>query len=286
LQIVSIVPRSLRAKRRLLFLLALVAIRYPQANASPILTDTGIAQQSDVERPSAPNSRLDEILARGTLRVGLSGDYRPFSIVVGPTMEGLEVDMATSLAKSLGVKLELVRFTWPTLMQDLATNKFDIAMGGISINLQRQRVAYFSVPVMHGGKTPITRCTDKEKYQTLSDIDQPSVRVIEPPGGTNEIFAKTHLHQAHIEIFPDNATIFDQIISGKADVMITDSVETLTQQKLHKELCAIHPDHPFNNTDLAYLLPRDVTWKAYVDQWLNIMNQTGERKQLLAKWLE
>jgi cyclohexadienyl dehydratase len=242
--------------------------------------------QNEVKTVPVDRSRLDEILARGSLRVGLSGDYRPFSIVVGSTMEGLEVDMATSLAKSLGVKLELIRFAWPTLMQDLAANKFDIAMGGISINLQRQRIAYFSVPVMHGGKTPITRCTDKEKYQTLSEIDRPGVRVIEPPGGTNETFARANLHQAHIEVFPNNATIFDQIVNGNADVMITDAVETRTQQKLHKELCAVHPDQPFNTTDLAYLLPRDLTWKAYVDQWLNIMNQTGERKQLMAKWLE
>jgi len=232
------------------------------------------------------SSRLDEIITRGTLRVGLSGDYKPFSIVAGTTMEGLDVDMAASLAKSLGVKLELVQFHWPELMQDLAANKFDIAMGGISVTLQRQRMALYTVPVMHGGKTPIARCADKDKYQTLESIDQPGVRVIVNPGGTNESFARAHLHQAPIQVFPDNARIFDQIVNGQADVMITDAVETRLQQSLHKELCAIHPDQPFNTTDIAYLLPRDLIWKAYVDQWINLMNQTGERAQLAAKWLK
>jgi cyclohexadienyl dehydratase len=149
--------------------------------------------------PSNPGgNRLDEILARGVLRVGLSGDYKPFSIVTGTTMEGLDVDMAASLAKSLGVKLELVQFHWPSLMQDLAANKFDIAMGGISITLQRQRVALFTIPVMHGGKTPIALCTNKDKYQTLASIDQPQVRVIVNPGGTNETFARANLHHAHL----------------------------------------------------------------------------------------
>ena len=201
-------------------------------------------------------------------------------------MEGLDVDMAASLAKSLGVKLELVQFHWPSLMQDLAANKFDIAMGGISITLARQRAALFTTTVMHGGKTPIARCADKDKYQTLSDIDRPEVRVIVNPGGTNESFARSNIHHAHLEVFPDNAHIFEQIVAGKADVMMTDAVETRLQQGLHKELCAIHPDQPFNTTDIAYLLPRDLIWKAYVDQWINLINQTGERAELVAKWLK
>lgn len=256
----------------------------PSANSSS--ASNPVAAQSQTAPFNPGNSRLDEVIARGVLRVGLSGDYKPFSIVAGNTMEGLDADMAASLAKSLGVKLELVQFHWPSLMQDLAADKFDIAMGGISITLQRQRAALFSIPVMHGGKTPIARCADKDRYQTLTDIDRPEVRVIVNPGGTNEGFAHANIHHAQLEVFPDNARIFDQIVNGKADVMITDAVETRLQQSLHKELCAIHPDQPFNTTDIAYLLPRDLIWKAYVDQWINLINENGERAQLVAKWLK
>lgn len=250
------------------------------------------AEAQTAPQPAMPGgSRLDEIAKRGVLRVALSGDYRPFSIRTGEVhgtegMEGLDVDMAAALAKSLGVRLELVQFGWPTLMQDLAADRFDIAMGGITVTLARQKVAFFSTPVMRGGKTPIARCENKEKYQTLADIDRPEVKVIVNPGGTNESFDRANLKQAQIVMFPDNARIFDQLASGGADLMITDSVEALLQQKLLKELCAIHPDQPFTTSDLAYLLPRDIVWQQYVDQWLHIMDQTGDRKQLLAKWLD
>ena len=33
------------------------------------------------------------------------------------------------------------------------------------------------------------------------------------------------------------------------------------------KLCAIHPDAPFDFSEKAVLLPRDVALKAYVDQW-------------------
>jgi cyclohexadienyl dehydratase len=267
-------------------LVATLAILVFANQRSGQTSTAGGVNSTEAQPKDNSSSRLDEIMARGVLRVGLSGDYKPFSIVAGSTMEGLDVDMAASLAKSLGVRLELIKFSWPTLMQDLAARRFDIAMGGISVTLERQRLALFSAPAMHGGKTPIARCVDKDKYQTLAEIDRPGVRVIVNPGGTNENFARANLHQAHLEVFPDNARIFDRIVNGQADVMMTDSVETRLQVKLHKELCAIHPDQPFNTTDIAYLLPRDWIWKAYVDQWLNVTNQTGEHRRLMLKWLD
>ena len=239
---------------------------------------------ASAQTPTA--SLLDQVAARGTLRVGLSGDYKPFSIKNGDGMEGLDVDMARSLADSLGVKLELVQFAWPNLMSDLQASKFDVAMGGITITLPRQKLAFFSSPVMQSGKTPIARCADKGRFDTLAQIDQPGVRVIANPGGTNESFDRANLHQAQLIVFPDNARIFDEVAAGRADVMITDAVETLLQQKLHPDLCAVHPDHPFNISELAFLLPRDAIWKMYVDQWLNVLNTSGERQKLVAKWLD
>lgn len=230
---------------------------------------------------------LDTILARGTLRVGLTGDYRPFSLKDGTgKFEGLDVDMAESLAKAMGVKLEIVPTAWPTLMADLQSGKYDIGMGGITVTLERAKTAMFSSPVMRTGKTPIARCTDRDRFASLADIDKPGVRVITNPGGTNERFARANLKQAQIIVFPDNASIFGEIAANHADVMMTDAVEARLQQKLHPELCAIHPDAPFDFSELAYLLPRDPVLKAFVDEWLHMQTETGERRTLRAKWLQ
>ena len=228
-------------------------------------------------------SRLDEIVARGTLRVALTGDYRPFSLLDKATGQytGLDVDMANALAESLGVKLEIVPTTWSTLLADLKGDKFDVGMGGISVNLARQKTAFFSAPVLRVGKTPIARCADKARFQTLAQIDRPGVRVIVNPGGTNEKFDRANLKQATIVTFPDNTKIFEELVAKRADVMITDSVETKLQQKLHPELCAIHPDQPFDYGELAYLLPRDLPLQQYVNQWLHLAIENGTWRQRL-----
>ncbi len=90
----------------------------------------------------------------------------------------------------MGVKLEIVHTTWPTMMADLQSGKYDIAMGGVTITLARAKTAFFSIPVMGSGKTAIARCADQAKYQTLAEIDRPGVRVIANPGGTNESYDK------------------------------------------------------------------------------------------------
>ena len=234
-------------------------------------------------------SRLDEILKRGTLRVGMTGDYLPFTYFDKATSKfrGFDVDMAESLGKALGVRVEYVQTSWPKLTKDFEADDFDIAMGGISITLERQKMGMFSAPVMREGKTPIARCADKGKYETLADIDKPGTRVIVNPGGTNERFARANIRNAEIRIYSDNVTIFDEIAKGNADLMLTDSAETRYQQKLHAGvLCAVHPEKPFDFAEKAYWLPRDPALKAFVDQWLHIAVEDGSFKKIYASWFE
>lgn len=242
-----------------------------------------------VSQAQQPSSRLDDILARGTLRVGMTGDYLPFTFYdsTKSAFRGFDVDMAESLAKAMGVKVEYVKTSWPALTADFAADRFDMAMGGISITLERQKKGLFSAPVMREGKTPIARCADKDKFATLAEIDRPGVRVIVNPGGTNERFARAHVKTAEIRVHPDNVTIFDQIAKGDADLMMTDAAETRYQQKQHPGvLCAIHPDQPFDFAEKAYWLQRDVALKAFVDQWLHIARETGSFKTIYRTWFD
>jgi cyclohexadienyl dehydratase len=235
------------------------------------------------------SSRLDDIVKRGTLRVGMTGDYLPFTYLDKATSKfrGFDVDMAETLGNALGVKVEYVQTAWPRLTQDFDADKFDIAMGGISITPDRQQHGIFSVPVMRDGKTPIARCAEKDKYQTIADIDKPGIRVIVNPGGTNERFARANVKSAEIITYSDNVTIFDEIAKGNADLMMTDSSETRYQQKLHPGvLCAVHPEKPFDVAEKAYWLRRDAALGAFVDRWLQTVRDSGRFEQIYAAWFE
>ena len=176
-----------------------------------------------------PASRLDDIVKSGKLRVCTPGDYKPFSYAKPEGgYEGLDIDLVQAAAKALGVEVEMVKTAWPSLMKDFQ-EKCDVAVGGISVTTDRQKAAFFTTAYMVNGKAPITKCENVAKFQTIADIDKPGVTVIENPGGSNERFARASFKQAKIVIFPDNVTIFDEILKGNADVMISESVETIVR---------------------------------------------------------
>ena len=123
------------------------------------------------------HSRLEQILASGTLRVGTTGDYAPFSEADGDPGEGwaasligVDVDLARDLAAALGVAVEFVPTSWPTLSEDLRAGRFDVAMSGVSRTLDRARTGHLSLPYYTGGKTPIARCEDRERFDSLEEI--------------------------------------------------------------------------------------------------------------------
>ncbi|WP_329068255.1 transporter substrate-binding domain-containing protein [Amycolatopsis sp. NBC_01480] len=230
--------------------------------------------------------RLGEIVARGELRVCSTGDYRPFTYL-GPDgrWSGIDVDLAADLARRLGTRLALVRTTWAKVAVDVG-NRCDLVMGGVSVTPARARAALFTTPYLRDGKTPITRCADVAKYATLAQIDRAGVRAIVNHGGTNDQFATANLHHATIVRYPDNNTIFDQLLAGRADLMITDASETRWQARQHPQLCAVHPDQPFTQDEKAYLLPRgEEAFRQFVDRWLLEVREDGTYARVTRPWL-
>ena len=79
--------------------------------------------------------KVEEIMKKGVIRVGTTGDYKPFTYLNGDKYEGYDIEIANLIAKELGVKIEFVPTTWKTLISDLNEDKYDIAMAFTGIRL-------------------------------------------------------------------------------------------------------------------------------------------------------
>jgi cyclohexadienyl dehydratase len=228
--------------------------------------------------------RLEQILDSGVLRIGTTFDYPPFTFLAGDNPAGIDVELGRDLAASLGVQARFVSTSWPDLMADLRSGAFDVAMSGVSRDLMRQREGYFSAPYHAGGKTPIVRCAEVDRFDSLEAIDQPGVRVIVNPGGTNERFARERLKAATVIVHPDNRRVFAELVAGRADVMITDRIEVSLQSARNPELCSSMTRN-LTTQDKGFLMPKDAALKAYVDLWLEQRLADGTVERLFAAGL-
>ncbi|WP_199178529.1 transporter substrate-binding domain-containing protein [Acidimangrovimonas sediminis] len=234
---------------------------------------------------AAQAASFADIQSSGTLRVGTPGDYAPFSVArADGGYKGADVVEIGRVAKALGLQIAWVRTSWKDLAADTKADRFDIAVGGITITDARKEFAAFTVPLVTDGKRPIVRCADKDKYVTLAAIDKPDVHVVVNVGGTNDAFAKANLSHSDLTHFDDNTKIFDQIVSGKEDVMVTDGVEVDHQALLHPGvLCAAEVKAPFTHSQKGYMMQKDPALKAAVDKVLSADIKSGAWQKTLTE---
>ena len=239
----------------------------------------------------AEAGRLEDIAARGTIRVGTTGDYRPMSYLNPETgqYEGIDAELAQIIADSLGVTIEYVPTSWPTLTEDTLADKFDFALCGISRNYTRARLMAMSdgYGVGYFGKTILCRVGDANKFQSLADIDQPDVRVMINPGGTNEKFAHANLKHAQLIVHQQNAEIPARIAEGEADVMITEVVEANHYVRLDKRLAAPMVDRPFTiHSCGALMMKGDQEFLNYINFVFAELRADGTMAKLEEKYLK
>ncbi len=231
--------------------------------------------------------RYTQVIESRRLRVGTTGDYAPFSYTGDElTFTGIDIDLASNLANSLDVELILIKTSWPTLMKDLESGLFDVAMSGVSIIAAREQHAYFSEPYHVGGKSPITLCSRVDEFASLETIDQPGVRVIVNPGGTNERFIDGALKRATKILHQDNRTIFNEIINGSADLMITDLIEVRLQANNNPELCGSMPGRTLTYQEKGYMMPKDQSLLLAVNQWLEVVRSQNMLERTFELHLE
>lgn len=236
-----------------------------------------------------PRPTIERIMQRGKLLVGTTGDYRPLSFYEPKTGEywGLGIEMAQAIADRIGVRVEFVRTSWPTLTADVLAEPqlFDFAIGGITITDVRCETMSMSDGYLTNGKTILCRMEDTSRFRSLADIDHPEVRVMVNPGGLNEKFAREYLSHAVLIVHQNNEEIPSLIAEGEADVMITEITEAPWYVQSDSRLAAPLLNVPFNHGEIGVLIRQGQDdLLLLVNDLIRQMKADGSLRQLHEKY--
>ena len=238
--------------------------------------------------PAAAGERLDNIVKTNTLRVGTPGDYRPFAMKEDSGFAGHDIDVVNAMAAIYGWKVEFVQTSWKKMAEDLKANRFDVAVGGITRSPARALFADFLPAYAPFGKVALVNVKNKNRFKSLDDLNQPDVRVIKNPGGTNEAFVLANLKKAQISTHDKNYEIPGLIAEDKGDVMITENAEAKLYAKKNPKLHAAFLDHPLTPVNyMGFLMPTDDADYTRVMNYLwDLLDRRGELERIEDKWLD
>ena len=166
--------------------------------------------------------------SKESIKVCTTGDYPPLTYFNHKThkFNGFAITVIENFAKHENKKIQFVPTTWANLTTDLKKN-CDFAVGGITNTEKRAKQFLFSSPLKNNQKSPVFSKYNSKTFTSFNNIDQPSTTVIENRGGTNESFAKSHIHHANIIVVPSNESAYACLnkYPRKKLVMFTDQIE-------------------------------------------------------------
>ncbi|WP_394146338.1 transporter substrate-binding domain-containing protein [Vibrio atypicus] len=231
-------------------------------------------------------SRLHEILDKGVLRVGTTGDWNPMTMKDPATnsYRGFDIDVATELAKDLGVKVEYVATDWKTLVSGIQADKYDIT-GSASLNMSRAKVAGYSQPYFYLAFVPVVQKKDLAKFSDWSDFDNADIKVAATLGTVQEKMVKAFFPSAQHIVIEAPARDFQELLARRADVSVTSNVEAATLVEKFKQLAIVPVKEPRKPTPIAMLLDQDdQVWINYINHWVELKKTQGFFKQTAEKW--
>lgn len=113
---------------------------------------------------------LSKIQERGTIIIGLEGDWAPWSFVdENDQLTGFDVEVARAIASKLGVEAEIIPGEWDGLFAGMDAGRYDIVVNGVEATPERTEKYDFVDPYAYIRTALIVR-GDNESIKCFEDL--------------------------------------------------------------------------------------------------------------------
>jgi polar amino acid transport system substrate-binding protein len=250
---------------------------------------TGLVALVMIAAPVAAGAEADgdalaRIRAAGELRWGADaqgGAPYVFQDPMDPNhLIGFEVDLAAALAGELGVRARPVQGQWDLLLDLLGRGDFDVALNGIEVAAEKQRVAALTRPYYVAPERLTVRRADAAAPRTLADLRGRRVGTL--PGS----LAERILQRAGAEVRTYDGgqnEIYADLLLGRTDAVLLDAPISLYYGEIEPALEAVAGD--FGEVRYAIAVPLgDEPLRAALDAALARLAADGRLRAIYERW--
>lgn len=226
---------------------------------------------------AAEKSALDQILERGTLRVGFD-TFVPWAMKnKDGEYIGFEIDVARRVAEDMGVKVEFVPTKWSGIIPALLTGKFDIIIGGMGIQPARNLKVNFTNPYEYSGMSLVASSTLAPGMSSLEDLNKPEITLAVKTGATSVVAAKKYMPKATLRMFDDEAQALQEVLNGRAHAMVASAPFPEQQSLYHKDKLYLPlAGNTFTREPIGFAIRKnDVDFLNYLNNWILVADTEG-----------
>ncbi len=176
---------------------------------------------------SSEDTSLADVQAAGVLRIGLEGDWQPFSYHdEDDNLVGYDVEVATAIAEKLGVEADITEAAWDGLLTGLETGVYDVVVNGVDVTEEREATFDFSDAYAYDHIDLVTLETN-DTITTFEDLD--GLKTANSTGSTYADLGE--FYGATVSNVPTLAETMELVLNGTVDATI--NADTSVQDYLN-----------------------------------------------------
>ena len=163
---------------------------------------------------------LQNVIEKGTLRVGVSL-FTPWTIKTKDgQLVGFEIDVAKQLAKDLRVAPEFHVYDWDMIIQALLNRDIDVIVAGMTITPQRALKVNFSQPYATSGVGLVTNLAMTKHFSGPNDLNRSEITLSAVAGTISEDLIRRLFPKATIKTFSTSQDAIQALTIGKTHAYV------------------------------------------------------------------
>ena len=240
---------------------------------------------------------MARIAAAGELRIAMTADLWPpfYYLNKNQQLAGLDIDMATEIARRLAVRVRFVREakTFDEIVTMVVERRADIAVAYLSDTLDRAKLVRFTRPYVQVKPAVLINralaSAARRGRDHTSVLNHPSARIGVTKGSSAESFAAADYPLAQIVSYETWAEITRDVAIEKLMGGVSDEIDAKNWQTAHPEgAIAVETIIRAGPPDtMGIAVHRDDRQLLYwLNHFLTLMERDGSLRGLHAKYIE
>lgn len=212
---------------------------------------------------------LDDILERGSIRIGVS-EFVPWTMRdADGQLQGFEIDVGTKLAADIGVQATFVLYEWSDIIPALQAGDIDVIAAGMAITPQRALQVNFSRPLAVSGVGLALSKKAAENLEALADLNRPEAKISVVKNTLADSVARTLFDRASIQTFGSNADAEQMLLENRADAYVASMPAIVFLMLRHTGKVSIPIDEPLVASSEAFAVKKgEQELLNFLDAWV------------------